>query len=414
MAHRLLGAFLCLSTAALWIHASPEPALTDPAPNSTLYATSVDFAWHQGAYEQFNLDLGTTLGGYDLGYSQPTSDDHWTKTGLPDDGSTIYARLWYKNDSDSCSLYSTCPYKDYLYTAHFGLHSPAPKSALTGSQTTFEWNAHDNATQYAIDLGDTGVGSYNIAWGSTVSTSWQNPASKPIARDGRVIFVRLWYKPATESCSLYSSCPYIDYIYYAEFNGMVSPVAGSTLSSPRAIFKWSGHFAADRYGISVGDTTVGSSNLAVGTSAGSSWKNPSNRPIPQDGRTIYTRLHHKPTGSDCLLFASCPYYDYTYTANTVTTPAIKHSVTFDWAAIPQSYIYNINVGSWAGAGNYCSSTISGSTIFSCDNIPPDVDRVYLRLTYRKSSGAFISERQQDYLIFPTVDRVGQTFYFDIQ
>ena len=42
------------------------------------------------------------------------------------------------------------------------LTSPAPNTTFTGSSATFTWTAGLGVTQYALGIGSTGVGSYNL------------------------------------------------------------------------------------------------------------------------------------------------------------------------------------------------------------------------------------------------------------
>jgi hypothetical protein len=386
------------------------PELQDPIPDATFVDTAVDFSWCKGTYEQFNLDLGSAPGGWDLGYSRPTEGEFWSILGLPADGRPIYARLWYKMNTETCSLYSSCSYIDYEYNAHFGILTPAKKTALVGTQTTFAWDAHYNAVRYAVDVGDQGVGSYNLAYGSTTDTHWQNPVSKPIPTDGRMIYARLWYKPATSGCIIYWNCPYVDQLYYAQFDGLTSPSAGSLLAA-QTLFKWGGHHGADEFGLKLGDTGPGSNNIATASASDTWWTNPANHSIAQDGRTINLRLSHRPTGSSCLLFSNCPYFDYSFSAN--SGPGYFHKVTFDWEPRAGSVRNFIRVGSSPGTGDYCAASLTGTTVFECANVSAIADRVYWSLFYFNATGGLIDERHDVQRIFPAVDPVAQSFSFSI-
>jgi hypothetical protein len=86
------------------------PALTSPAPSSTLAGSSVTFSWTPGSAKFFKFWLGTTIGSnniYGIGQTEKTSV---TVSNLPTNGKTVYARLYYL-------VGSVWQYTDYTYTA---------------------------------------------------------------------------------------------------------------------------------------------------------------------------------------------------------------------------------------------------------------------------------------------------------
>jgi N-acetylneuraminic acid mutarotase len=73
------------------------PALTTPAPGSTLPGSTVTFGWSPGGGPtRFVLRLGTTFKGSSDVYSGPsTTGTSVQLTTIPTNGATLYARLWY-------------------------------------------------------------------------------------------------------------------------------------------------------------------------------------------------------------------------------------------------------------------------------------------------------------------------------
>jgi serine protease len=120
--------------------------------------------------------------------------------------------------------------------------------------------------------------------------------------DGRTLYVRLW--------SLINGVwQYSDYTYTAATViavAMVSPVNGSTLTASSVTFQWTG--TATQFGLWIGSTGVGSSNLA--TPPGTTATSYTATGLPTDGRTFYVRLWS-------LISGVWQYRDYTYIAATL-------------------------------------------------------------------------------------------------
>ncbi len=69
-------------------------ALTYPPQDARLNFASVTFLWNSGVgVEQYRLEVGSSPGGNDLHNGAPTTLLFQT-LGLPQDGSTVYVRLW--------------------------------------------------------------------------------------------------------------------------------------------------------------------------------------------------------------------------------------------------------------------------------------------------------------------------------
>ncbi|MGA9671195.1 MAG: Ig-like domain repeat protein [Terracidiphilus sp.] len=137
----------------------PTPAaIASPAPGSVL-GSSASFSWSAGvSATQYSLTLGTTgVGSSNLYSSGVVTATSATVTGIPIDGTTVYAQL-------GSYIGGAWQFANYTYTetapVKAALISPAPGGTL-GSSATFTWSAGTGVTQYALWLSTT-PGSYNI------------------------------------------------------------------------------------------------------------------------------------------------------------------------------------------------------------------------------------------------------------
>src|SRR6185436_21042271 len=87
------------------------PVITTPTAGATLTGSSQTFTWGAGSgVTSYWLSLGRTAGGNDLFDRNMGSSLSVTATGLPTDGRTIYARLWWIRNG-------AWEYADTTYTA---------------------------------------------------------------------------------------------------------------------------------------------------------------------------------------------------------------------------------------------------------------------------------------------------------
>src|SRR5205085_1312887 len=138
-------------------------SMISPTSGSKLTGGTTNFAWSAAsAATGYAIYVGTTgVGSYNIYASLARSEER--RAGIPTNGSTVYTRLW-------TNFGGTWKTNDYTYTASRGggggtaasMVSPTAGSNLTGGTTNFAWSAASGATGYAIYVGTTGVGSYNI------------------------------------------------------------------------------------------------------------------------------------------------------------------------------------------------------------------------------------------------------------
>lgn len=169
------------------------PRLIQPAIDSTLAGSTQGFSWEaNGApVSRWWLQLGSTQGGVDLANLDLGTNTSTTVTGLPTDGSPVWARLWWVEGGDWRS-------RDYAFAsagpANDGLPflvAPSPGSQIAGSSATFEWSANrTEVMRWWLQVG-TSQGAKDIMnqnMGDALSSSVGG-----LPADGSSIWVRLWY-----------------------------------------------------------------------------------------------------------------------------------------------------------------------------------------------------------------------------
>jgi hypothetical protein len=82
-------------TTAITLTIDGPAVLTTPTPGTKLGGSSVTFTWTASSgVSSYSLWLGSAPGTYDLYHLLPTAALTTTATGLPTNGTTIYARMW--------------------------------------------------------------------------------------------------------------------------------------------------------------------------------------------------------------------------------------------------------------------------------------------------------------------------------
>jgi hypothetical protein len=186
--------------------AAAQAAPVSPAIGATLSGPSQTFTWTAGTGandDAYQFWLGSTGVGsnnvYSSGVIHTTS---LTRTNMPVNGETIYARLYTDYDG-------TWVHQDYTLTAaaEAVLTSPAPSSTLSGASVKFTWSAATGgATQYQFWLGSTGVGSNNLYSSGVITSTTVTRTNLPT--NGEIINARLY-------TNFNGTWTHIDYTYKA-------------------------------------------------------------------------------------------------------------------------------------------------------------------------------------------------------
>ncbi len=353
------------------------PVLTTPAPGSALSGTTVTFTWTAGGGPAaYQLWLGTTgVGSSNLYNSGSTTGTTETVSGLPANGATLYARLYWEIDAAWHSA-------DYTYTeapssAPPALVTPAPGSVLKGSSVAFTWTASVGVTEYQLWLGTTGVGSSNLY--DSGSTKAFTTTVTGLPTNGVTMYARLYW----EIAGAWKSADYT----YTESGTPVAPVLttpapGSVLSGSSVAFTWTAGAGPAAYQLWLGTTGVGSKNLYNSGSTTGTTETVSG--LPTYGVKLYARLYWE-------INAVWKSADYTYTeagtpvlaALTSPTPGsvlAGSSVTFAWSAGGGPTEYQLDLGTTgAGSSNLYNSGGTTATTEAVSGLPTGGVTVFARL-----------------------------------
>jgi hypothetical protein len=348
------------------------PALTSPAPGSTLGTLNVTFTWTPGNATNYQLWLGTGAPGSSNLYSSgSTTATSVTVASIPAKAATVYVRL-------NSVIGGVTQYIDYTYTeagAPGTMISPAPNGILGSSNVTFTWTAGYGATQYNLWLGTSGPGSaslYASGWSASTSVTVPSLPAKAVK-----VYARLYsdVKGVTD---------FIDYTYTEAGapSTMISPAQGNTLGTSNVKFTWTAGYGVTQNNLWLGLTGPGSASLyASGWSASASATVPS---LPAKGATVYARLYSDVNGV-------IQYVDYTYTetplgiAATMITPLQgstlgTSNVMFTWTKGTGATQYNLWLGlSGPGSASLYNSGWSASMSATVPSLPAKGVTVYARL-----------------------------------
>jgi hypothetical protein len=265
------------------------PAFTSPTPGSPSTGSTVTFRWtaNGSPVTEWWLYLGTSQGANDLYNSGSLGTSlATTVTGLPTDGSIIFARLWYRLAAGWREI-------DAQYAAgnHGGLPamtSPVPGSPLSGRTVNFQWAANGvPVTQWWLYLG-TSQGASDFHNSGSLGTSLSTTVTG-LPTDGSIIFARLWYLLA-------SGWKKIDAQYAANnqagLPAFTSPVPGSPLSGSTVSFQWTANgVPVTQWWLYLG-TSKGASDLHDSGSLSTSLST-TVMELPTDGSIIFARLWYR-------------------------------------------------------------------------------------------------------------------------
>ena len=358
------------------------PALTTPAPGSTLSGSSATFGWTAGAGPiEYALKLGTTgAGSYDVYNGVATTALSAPVTGIPTNGVSLYAQLVYKVSGVWKNI-------NYTYTESGtptppALTTPTPGSTLSGSSVTFDWTAGTGPTEYALKLGTTGAGSFDV-YNGVASTSLSAPVTG-IPTNGVTLYAQLVYKVS----GVWKTLNYT----YIESGipippALTTPSPGSTLSGSSVTFDWSAGAGTTEYALKLGTTGAGSSNVYNG--AATTALSAPVTGIPANGVTLNAQLVYKQNGIWKTL-------NYTYiepgipTPPALTTPSpgstlSGSSVTFDWTAGAGTTEYALKLGTTgAGSSNVYNGAATTALSVPVTGIPTNGVTLNAQLVYKQN------------------------------
>ncbi|MDH3440803.1 MAG: CRTAC1 family protein, partial [Gammaproteobacteria bacterium] len=370
------------------------PAIVNPSPGSALPGSSVtfDFVDNGEGSTFWQLWLGTTAGTNDLGDSGIINSavTSTTLSGLPTDGTTIYATLYWVvgqvgvDPTQSSSFTYTAA---DIPTIDPEISNPSPGSTLAGSSATFDfaengsgatfWQLWLGSTAGANDLGDSGI--MNSAITSTTLSG--------LPTDGTTIYATLYWvvgqvgvDPTRSSSFTYSAASVVG------TPALTTPVPGSVLTSDSVTFRWtSSAVPVTDWRLQVG-TSVGDGSLHDSGTLGAAVLLQAVNGLPTDGSTVYVRLSY-------TVAAVTQFIDYTYIAMTAGAgPTIANpapgstlagaSATFNFADNGAgSTFWQLWLGSTAGANDLGDSGVINSAVTSTtiSGLPTDGSTVHATL-----------------------------------
>ena len=270
---------------------TPVPAaLTSPVNGSTLPGPSATFQWSPGSgVTAYYLYLGTTgVGTANVYNSGVLSSTSVAVNNIPANGVNLYVTLFSQIDGSWKPVnYIVTQAGTYSLAA---ITSPAPGSILSGSSSTFTWNAGAGPTAYTFYLGTTGPGSANV-FNSGAMTGTSVTVNN-IPTNGVNIYGTLFsqingvWKPANFTFTQAGT--------YA-LAMLTTPAPGTALSGSTVTFGWTAGAGPSSYWLELGSTGPGSSNLySSGPLSGTSVMA---NGLPTNGETVYATLFSNINGS---------------------------------------------------------------------------------------------------------------------
>jgi len=261
------------------------------------------------------------------------------------------------------------------------LTTPTPGSTFTGSSVTFTWTPGSAITAYELNLGTTGVGSYNL-YNSGITTATTKTVTVPTW--GVTVYARLWW----EISGVWQSADYT----YTESGTPVPPVLttpapGSVLSGSSVTFTWTAGGGPASYQLWLGTTGVGSQNLYDSGATTATTETVSG--LPANGAPVYARLWWE-------IDAAWQSADYIYfEAGTPVPPALitpvpgrilsGSTVAFAWTPSAGVTDYQLWLGSTrVGAQNLYDSGATKATTVTVSGLPTNGVTVYARLWWEVS------------------------------
>ncbi len=359
-----------------------RPGFTGPT--SPLTSTTAAFSWtnNDGIVTDYWLYLGASLGSNNLYDSKNLQlSESITAANLPTNGSTLFARLWYKLNGSPDWYFTDAEFISFnqpQITSHY------VNDFLSPFTDNFSWQ--QGWDSYWLYVGSS-VGAADYFNSGNLGTA-TNVAATGLPNDGiSTVYVRLWYRQSTEPWS------FVDYSYLSGLRpAIVTPSELQPIDSSET-FSWvsNNNAVVTSYWLYLGSTTgdsdiYDSGNLQLTNSLAISG-------LPTNGSTIHSRLWYQLSGSAVWYFT-----DQEFT--TKDTPSITshnendtlspNSDTFTWdTGWDEYWLY---AGSSTGASDYFDSgNLTSSTTSTATGLPDDgSSTVYVRLWFRLSGNAWES------------------------
>lgn len=399
----LIVLYLGGSTAA--VSQSEEPSFQKPAPNSKLTSNSVTFEWsnNDSNVNEWWLYVGNQVGAsnYHNSRSLPVSTLSATVDGLPNDGTAVHVRLWYRVADDRIWYFI-----DETYTASDLtpiIVSPSSGSTLAGAVENIIWQGNDaGVTDYWLYAGSAaGLNDYFNS--SNLGTATQGTLTGLPIDGTSTVYVRLWYRAGSSNPWQFVDETFIAGTASAGIPKITSPTALSQFTNSSGIeaLTWSANGSgANQYWVYAG-TSQGSLNIFDSNNLGNVLTT-SISGLPTNGSRVWIRLWYRSGSGDAWSFidesytaaGSAPSIDSSSGTGVLTAP----NDTFNWNdpndSVTSWWLY---VGSAPGGNDYeDSGNLNSVTTYTTvsAHLPTGGVPVYVRLWFQQGSGTswqFIDE-----------------------
>ncbi len=358
-------------------------AMSSPVAPGPLSGSSETFSWGAGTgATAYWLDIGSSVGGnqFFTSGSLPSSTLQVTASGLPTDGSNVYATLYTQFSSGGQWVKTSYTYTAFNAASATGvITSPANSSTLSASSVAFSWTAGASATAYWLDIGGSAGGNNYYSSGNLGNVL--TTAVNGLPTNGSTVYATLY--------SLIGGAWTPNASSYMAFNVagaggvMTSPSNGSILSGSNVTFSWSAGAGASAYWLDVGGTPGANNYYSSGNLGDALTTTVSG--LPTDGSNVYATLYS-------LLGGQWYGNSYNYTALNATanlaamqtpTPGgtlSGTSATFTWSSDPRATAYWVDIGSTAGGNDVYSSGNLGTALTTMVyTLPANGNTIYVSL-----------------------------------
>ena len=366
------------------------PTVTSPSSGSMLSVDSETFSWtaNGASVVDWWLNAGASVGtGHYFNSGSLGATTTTLVTGLPNDGSTVYVRLWYR-------MTSTGPWEfiDETYIAATVVPpevvSPAPGIQLTGATETFSWLENEvTVTDWWLYAGDVQGGSQYFNSG-VLGAAELNAVISGLPIDGSDVHLSLWYQAG-------GSWSVRRYVYTAVAGSgpaISSPTPGSTFTAATETIAFEENsLDVEDWWLYAGSSLGGNDYFNSG-SLDATETSVDATGLATDGSTIHVTLWYRVAG---MSWVSIP---YTYTAATILGPEVSApipgssltgpSANFSWtdngAGVIEWWIYAGSTG--LGSDYYDSGNLGLATAATVTGLPGGGADVFVTLWYRLSAG----------------------------
>ena len=284
-----------------------DPTINSPASGSVLSGSTVTFSWSGNGtpVQDWWLHIGSSKGAFNLADtgSLPASTKSKSISGLPTNGSAVWARLWYRPTSGGWK------FVDAQYTAKSSsggggggggngpaILSPSTASPLPGSSVTFSWAPNGTPVlNWWLHIGSS-KGAFNLADTGSLPASIKSKSISGLPTNGSTVWARLWHRTVSNGWK------FVDVQYTASGgssgngggggNGpaILSPSTASPLPGSSATFSWTANGAGvGGWWLYVG-TSKGTKNILDTGSLASGVLSRTVSGLPTNGGAVWVRL----------------------------------------------------------------------------------------------------------------------------